>query len=91
MTESEEALIGVTAAAARKGVSRTSVYDAIKDGRLAHTIQGVHYYLKPSDVDAWTPLTPSERKGMPIGGRPKAQPEPVKRGRGRPRKETGTA
>lgn len=87
MPASNEEFLSVTQTGKRKGVSRTSVYDAMTSGRLPHTVIGGHYYLKPADVDAWTPLAPAQRKGLPIGGRPRKEPEPVKRGRGRPRKE----
>jgi len=53
-------------AARLKGVSRTAIYSAIADGRLAHTRVLGRLALREADVVAWTPRPHSGRpKGIP--------------------------
>ena len=54
-TMNEEEMITVKAAAERKGCKVATVYKAIKDGRLPHTLILDRVALRPSDVDAWQP------------------------------------
>lgn len=79
-------LLSMTQAAERKGVSRAALYQAIKKGKLKAVQIGGHTFLRPADLDAYTPVL--ERKGVSIGGRPRTKPveEKPKRGRGRPPK-----
>lgn len=53
----EEVLITPREAAALKGVSRGTVYKAIAEGKLPHSLQLGHIALKKSDVLAWKPGT----------------------------------
>ena len=54
-------------AAKLKGVSRTTIYSAIAEGRLAHTRILGRLALKEADVVAWTPTPHSGRpKGIPV-------------------------
>jgi excisionase family DNA binding protein len=60
------ALITVAEAAQLKGVSRTTIYNAIKDGRLkSQKILG-HVALVRSEVERWQP---SPQTGWPKGKR----------------------
>ncbi len=53
-----------------KGVTRSAIYAAIKEGRLAHTRVLGRVALKKSDVAAWTPMSYKGRPGV-NGRRPK--------------------
>jgi len=66
-------LITVSEAARLKGVTRTAIYGAIKDGRLPHTRVLGHLGLKEADVMAWTPREYGGRPGVK-GGRPRGTP-----------------
>ena len=56
----KEEYLTVSAAAKRKGVSRTAIYQAIERGRLPHArISGGTILLSARDVDAYKP---NERK-----------------------------
>jgi excisionase family DNA binding protein len=66
----KESYLSVTQAATRKGVSRTAIYLALKDGRLASVEIAGRNVLRETEVDAWTPMTAQRRRGVRIGGLP---------------------
>ena len=59
-------LITVAEAAQLKGVSRTTIYNAINDGRLKSQRVLVHVALSHSEVERWQP---SATTGWPKGKR----------------------
>jgi excisionase family DNA binding protein len=66
-------LITVAEAARLKGVTRTAVYTAIKEGRLSHTRILGHIGLREADVSAWKPREYAGRPGTK-SGRPSGTP-----------------
>lgn len=48
-----EGVIGVTEAAARKGVTTEAVRNAIRDGRLPATRCGWMWLIREADLDQW--------------------------------------
>jgi excisionase family DNA binding protein len=57
-------LLTVPAAAARKGVSRKTLYRALAEGRLTrHVLYGLYLIAVP-ELEAWTPDAPRGRLAL---------------------------
>lgn len=91
-----EELLSVPQAAARRGVWRNTINEAIRSGRLPATRVGRYWALRVEDVDALViAATPSERASRPRPSRqgiePKAATEASRRARELRKKGEGDA
>ncbi len=67
-------LLTVVEAANLKGVTRSAVYAAIKDGRLPHRQILGHFAVRELDVLAWTPAPyTGRRRGTQLSDESKAR------------------
>lgn len=72
----DEKLLTPIEAAGLKGVSRSAVYGAVTDGRLAHVRILGRIGIRLDDVTAWEPVQYAERPGVKgKGGRPAGKPQ----------------
>ena len=66
----KEKYLSVTQAAERAGVSRAAVYQAIEEKRLPAEEVAGRFLIREQVIDAWTPMTLANRRGVRIGGQP---------------------
>lgn len=82
-------LLTVTETAQRLGITKASVYEAVREGRLACVRVLGKIGIPESAVTSYAPRAYRERAGSSPVGRPRTRPETpnaLKRPRGRPRK-----
>ncbi len=83
-------LLTVTQAANLKGVTRSAVYAAIKDGRLAHRLVLGHFAVREADVLAWTPAPyMGRRKGTKLSDESKDRISQAQKKRWAQRRKNG--
>lgn len=78
--------LSVSQAAARKGVTRSAIYQAIASGKLPHTVIADKIVLRLKDVDAYQPIPLDQRKGLRMGERRSRPQSETQRPVDRPRK-----
>jgi predicted DNA-binding transcriptional regulator AlpA len=81
----ESVLLSTSQCAERKGVSPQAIWAAIQRGDLPAIKLGRFHFVNVSDLEAYTPvLDATERGRLRHAKNANEEPQPVKRGRGRP-------